>query len=250
MIDLCNKRILVTGASSGIGRAVAYQAAALGASVILIGRDVDRLKEARSSLAGTGHEHYSVDVTDSPAVEQIIQTSVANAGVISGFVHSAGIEKTIPFRVSTPKLFAEVFAVNVFAGFETARILSQKGVVAPSGASFVFLSSVSGKIGDSGKVVYCASKSALLAGVKALALELAAKKIRCNSVLPGCVETEMVKRLFESIPAEAKQKIISKHPLGLGTPEEVASLICFLLSEKARWITGSDYVIDGGYTAQ
>jgi NAD(P)-dependent dehydrogenase (short-subunit alcohol dehydrogenase family) len=216
----------------------------------LFGRNTERLEETYNSLAGKGHEYYSVDVTDYTKVEQIIRQSVTINGTISGFVHCAGIEKTIPFKASTPQLFKEVFDINVFVGFEIARIISQKGMFDTGGTSFVFISSVMGLLGEPGKIAYCSSKSALLAGTKAMALELAIKKIRCNCVLPGIVETEMVKKLFNTIPPEAKKKIIDNHPLGLGKPDDIASLVCFLLSDQARWITGSEYIIDGGYSAK
>ncbi len=248
MINLAGKRILITGASSGIGRATAQLAAKLGASIILLGRNNDRLKVTHESLEGKGHEFYSIDITDYNKVDEIIRSSVAKFGLIDGLVHSAGIEKTIPFNASNPKLFKEVFEVNVFAGFEIARLLSKKNIANPAGASHVFISSASAVVGEPGKVIYCSSKSALSAGVKALALELSIKRIRCNCVLPGCVDTDMIKILFESIPIEAKQSIISKHPLGIGQPEDVAYLVCFLISDKAKWITGSEYIIDGGYS--
>jgi NAD(P)-dependent dehydrogenase (short-subunit alcohol dehydrogenase family) len=250
MINLTGKRILVTGASSGIGKAVSKAAASEGASIILFGRNIKRLEESYNSLDGSGHEFYSVDLTDYAKVENILRLSVSSYGPISGFVSCAGIEKTTPLKASTPKIFKEVFEINVFAGFEIIRIISQKGLVDPTGASYVLLSSVMGRLGELGKVVYCSSKSALSSGMKALALELAVKKIRCNCVLPGIVETEMVKNLFESIPIEAKETIIRNHPLGIGKPDDIASLVCFLLSEKANWITGSEYIIDGGYSAK
>ena len=104
--------------------------------------------------------------------------------------------------------------------------------------------------GQIGRIVYSSSKSALLAGSKALALEYATKGIRSNCVLPGVVKTEMISKLFNNITEEAKNSIIYKHPLGIGSPSDVASLVCYLLSDKARWITGADYVIDGGYNAK
>lgn len=250
MVSLEGKRILVTGASSGIGRTIAQQAALLKASLILFGRNDERLKATHQSLEGVGHEYYPIDVTDYTRVEEIIRLSVAGAGAINGFVHSAGIEKTRPFKASSPQLFKEIFEVNTFAGFEIARILSQKKIVSSSGASYVFISSVNALLGDAGKIMYCSSKSALLSGVKAMALELALKKIRCNCVLPGYVNTEMIKKAFDSISPEAKQEIINRHPLGLGDPEDVAFLVCFLMSDNAKWITGSDYIIDGGYSCK
>jgi NAD(P)-dependent dehydrogenase (short-subunit alcohol dehydrogenase family) len=249
MINLEGKRILVTGASSGIGKAFSVQAASLGASLILWGRNTEKLKETLISLKGSGHEYHAFDITDYSLAEYNITQSVANGRKINGFVHSAGIEKTTPLKASTPQVFKEMFEVNVFAAFEVARILSRKSIADPAGASFIFLSSVKGKLGDPGKVAYCSSKSALLAGVRAMALELAGKKIRCNCVLPGIVNTPMTEKLFESVPPEARQKIIDSHPLGLGSPEDVSNLICFLISDQARWITGSEYIIDGGYSA-
>ncbi len=250
MGSLAGKRIIVTGASSGIGKAVAQEAARLGASLILIARNKERLYETFVSLCGSGHQQYIVDVTDYPKLEEIIVGDIKQFGPIGGFVHSAGIEKTLPLRASKNSVFKEVFETNVFSGFEIARILSQKNMFDSKGASFVFLSSVMGNHGEQGKVIYCSSKSALLAGSKAMAIELAPKKIRCNCVLPGIVETEMVSQLFETIPLDAKERIIGKHPLGLGKPEDIAALIMFLMSDKARWITGGEYVIDGGYSAQ
>jgi NAD(P)-dependent dehydrogenase (short-subunit alcohol dehydrogenase family) len=249
MINLEGKRILVSGASSGIGKAFAVQAASSGATLILWGRNAARLEGTYNSLKGPGHKFHAFDITDYSLVEKHILGSVAGGSKISGFVHCAGIEKTIPLKASTPEVFKEIFEINVFAAFEIARILSRKNIADPAGASFVFLSSVSGKSGDPGKVAYCSSKSALLAGVKAMALELAGKKIRCNSLLPGIVSTPMTEKLFESVSPEAKQKIIERHPLGIGTPEDVSNLICFLISDQARWITGSEYIIDGGYSA-
>lgn len=250
MISLKDKRILVTGASSGIGESVAILASKLGAKLIIIGRNSERLNSTFENLEGTGHEQFICDVTDYIRIEDIIQTSVKMNGPISGFVHSAGIEKTLPLKASKNQFFREVFETNVFSGFEISRIISNKGIYNSTGTSFVFISSVMGKLGEPAKVIYCSSKSAILSGVKAMALELAPKKIRCNCVLPGIVETEMVKNLFCSIPEDAKEKIISKHPLGIGKPEDIASLIIFLLSDHARWITGSEYIIDGGYSAQ
>jgi NAD(P)-dependent dehydrogenase (short-subunit alcohol dehydrogenase family) len=106
-----------------------------------------------------------------------------------------------------------------------------------------------GILGKEGKVAYCASKSALISGVKAMALELSSKKIRCNTVLPGMIMTEMAEEMFRTLPQSSVDNIISSHPLGLGKPEDVANLAVFLLSDKSSWITGSDFVIDGGYSA-
>lgn len=249
MFNLSNKKILITGASSGIGKAVAQFASSLGARLVIIARNRERLQQTFDKLEGGNHEQFVCNVTDYSLLNDVISESIRNSGYFSGFVHCAGIEKTLPLRVSKNSIFKDIFEINVFSAFEIARLLAQKGNYNPSGTSIILISSVMGIKGEIGKVSYCASKSALLAGSKALALELAPKKIRCNCVLPGVVQTEMITTLFESISEESKQNIVSKHPLGLGMPDDVAALICFLLSNEARWITGSEYVIDGGYTA-
>jgi NAD(P)-dependent dehydrogenase (short-subunit alcohol dehydrogenase family) len=145
--------------------------------------------------------------------------------------------------------YNEIFSVNVFSGFELAKIISKKNYINDAGGSFVFISSIMGMVGQPGKIGYCASKGALLAGSRAMALELAAKKIRVNCVCPSIVETEMTEKLFQGLPEESKQEIIKMHPLGLGKPEDVASAALFLLSDTSRWITGSQLVVDGGYSA-
>jgi NAD(P)-dependent dehydrogenase (short-subunit alcohol dehydrogenase family) len=249
MINLKNQRILITGASSGIGKAIAQKVSHLGAQVILFGRDLDRLSILKSTLNNLPNEMYATDLTKFNDVAEIIKSSVLTNGPINGLVHCAGIQKILPFKASTPKVFKEVFEINVFAGFEIARIIVNNNIQSEALTSFVFISSVMGKLGDAGEVIYCASKGALVSGVKALAIELASKNIRCNCILPGIVKTEMSKRLFESIPDNSKEKIIAAHPLGLGTPDDIASITAFLLSSEAKWITGSDFIVDGGYSA-
>ena len=249
MIDLKGKRILVTGASSGIGKSFCLKAASLGASLILWGRDEMRLKELFHSLQGSGHQYAAFDLTDFKVASNLIDDSVSDGRKINGFVHSAGIEKTIPFRISNPKVFKEVFEINVFAAFEIARLLSRRDIADPSGASFIFISSVKGKLGEPGKVAYCSSKSALLAGVRAMALELANKKIRCNCILPGVVDTPMARNMLESVLSETRQSILDKHPLGLGNADDVSNMLCFLISDLSNWVTGSEFIIDGGYSA-
>lgn len=248
MNDLSGKLILITGASSGLGKAISQKTSSLGARVVLLGRNEKRLKETLDSLSGEGHSYYSIDITKYELLNDIIDGIVNSSGPISGFVHCAGIDKTIPFRLSKPPLFKEIFEINVFAAFEIARIISQKKYLSPKGGSYVFLSSVLGKLGESGEVAYSASKSALLSGVKSMALELSEKMIRCNCILPGCIETDMLRRLFNSIPVESKENIIKMHPLGIGKPADVAALVSFLLSDEGKWITGAEYIIDGGYS--
>lgn len=250
MNSLSEKNIVITGASSGIGRQIAIEASKYSANIVLIARDADRLEETKRNLCQGKHLALPFDVTDYSLIEDAVSRIVAELGEISGFVHSAGIELTVPFKNMKPELYEKLFGVNVISGFEFARIISKKKYHNPDGTSFVFISSVMGKIGKEAKVGYCASKSALTSSVKAMALELASKRIRCNTIYPGVVKTELVNRLFELLPESSINEIVREHPLGLGDPNNIADLILFLLSDKSKWITGSEYVIDGGYSAK
>lgn len=249
MINLTNKHIVVTGASSGLGKAISILASELGARLSIMGRDKKRLDNTLDLLEGQEHQTFTIDITDFGFLENIVNKAVSEQGPIDGFVHSAGIEKTLPLRLTKPEVFKELMDVNLIAGFELARLISQKKSVNQTGASYVFISSIRGILGESGLTAYSASKAALLAASRTVAIELSSKNVRCNCILPGIVETEMVQKLFSSIPEDAKTKIINKHPLGIGKPEDVAYLACFLLSDRARWITGAEYIIDGGYSA-
>lgn len=246
---LAGKTILVTGASSGIGRECALTLSGLGAHLILIGRNRERLMDAYRNLSGEGHIYFSQDITHYDKLAGVIADSVEKLGRISGFIHAAGKEITLPLRSMKPGYYEDLMAINVIAGFELARIISRKNNFDSEGASFVFIASVLAKLGTAGKIGYSASKGALIPGVKAMALELASKRIRVNCILPGVVETKMVREMFRKLPAEAKATISDRHPLGLGTPEDIACLCTFLLSKGARWITGADLVVDGGYSA-
>ncbi len=249
MIDLSGKHILITGASSGIGRAIAILAAKLGAVLTIAGRNSDRLNDTLNNLSGVGHLPILVDITDYDKLTDQLKAAINTNGAFSGFVHSAGIEKTLPLKATTPSVYRDLFEINVIAGFEIARQIARKDNFNPDGASFLYISSIRGILGEPALIAYSTSKSALLSGVKSMAMELASKKIRCNSILPGVVKTKMIEQRFEMIPQAAVDKITEKHPLGLGTPEDVANLAVFLMSDASRWITGSSIVIDGGYSA-
>ncbi|MGA1791375.1 MAG: SDR family NAD(P)-dependent oxidoreductase [bacterium] len=249
MHSMKDRNIVITGASSGIGRECALACCSAGAHVVLIDKDDKGLRETQASLAGTGHLSYCQDITRFESLEGIIAASVEKLGEISGLIHAAGIEMTMPFRVLKPALFNQVFSVNVIAGIELARTITKKRYISSDGASLVYIASVMGINGQPGKTAYCASKGALIAAVRSMALELAPNNIRVNAVSPGVVDTPMSQKLFSEIPEAAQQAVISMHPLGLGRPDDIAQACLFLLSDAARWITGTNLIIDGGYSA-
>ncbi len=250
MADLQAKNILITGASSGIGRTCAILASKHGATVNLIGRNKDRLLDTFQQLDKGNHQFYIFDVTNFNDIENLVDGIVSKTGKINGFIHSAGVEATIPIQAMNIEKYQNIYSVNVIAAFEIARILSKKKYANENGGSYVFISSVMGLVGQKGKVAYCSSKSALIGGSKALALELAIKKIRINCILPGLVKTEMTNAMLASLPENSVNEIIKKHPLGIGEPEDIANASLFLLSDGSKWITGTNLIIDGGYTAE
>lgn len=250
LFSLSNKTILITGASSGIGRSCAVQCSKMGASLLLMGRNVDELNRTISELQpGTKVEMIVADFSKMIDLELLIAEKILTIGKIAGFIHCAGVEKTLPLKKQTSEVFQSIFDINVFAGFELAKIISLKKYKAEK-ASFVFIASVAGMVGESGKTIYSASKGAVISGARSMSMELARSDIRVNSISPAMVKTPILEKMFDGIGEEATQNIIKKHPLGIGEPEDVANACVFLLSDAAKWITGTNLVVDGGYTAQ
>lgn len=248
LVDLTNKNIVITGASSGIGKANAILCSKLGAKVILIGRDQAKLETTLLQMEGDGHLVYAMDITNFEQIDDLISEVVHKNGKISGFVHSAGIEMTRPLKILKQENWTSVFAINVFAGFEFAKSITKNKNIEDT-ASIIFISSIVGILGQPGKIAYGASKGALVSGVKSMALEFANRNIRVNAVLPALIETEMSNSIIESIGEEGRKNILNMHPMGFGKVEDVANSCAFILSDAAKWITGTEFIIDGGYSA-
>jgi len=249
IFSLKNKNILITGASSGIGKQCAITCSNQGANIILVARDKNRLSETKNRLSGERHFSLSQDITIFSELENTIKASVEEVGKIDGFIHSAGIEKTLPLKMMNSDIYNKIYDVNVIAGFEIAKIIA-KNKYSGSNPSFVFIASIRGFLGKPGAIGYCSSKGALISGMKAMALELSRKNIRVNSISPAIVKTKMTKQLFKNLPEKSKNEIISMHPLGLGKPDDVANACIYLLSDASKWITGTNLIVDGGYSAK
>lgn len=249
--SLVGKNVLITGASSGIGRQCAISCCQMGASVILIGRRKEKLAETVGLLPICNNLCYEFDVTNYLKIESLIADAITKTGLINGFIHSAGIEFTLPLSHTKPTHYQKLFATNVVAGFEFAKILSKKRYLDPKGGSFVFISSIMGFLGEVAHSAYCSSKGALIAGTKALALELVEKKIRVNCVSPAQIEgTEMTIKMLENSSEQNKTIKIGMHPLGYGKTIDVANGCIYLLSEASAWVTGTNLIIDGGYSSK
>lgn len=251
IFTLSGKVIVITGASSGIGRACAILCAEMGAKIVLLGRDRERLEATREAMRGSpDHLLYAVDLTDYDGVDAVVKDAVAKAGKLHGVIHSAGISTTLPLKLVTPDKMDLFFRTNVYGAINLTKQVTRKAVMADSGGSIVFISSVMGAVGEVGKTLYSLTKGALISASKSLAIELAPRSIRVNCVAPGVVETPMSANAVYSQDEQLLNRIKSCHPLGLGRAEDVANSCVFLLSDAARWITGTTLFVDGGYTAR
>lgn len=248
-LGLNQKTVLVTGASSGIGRQTAILASKHGARVALVARRIDALEEVAAELHGTGHSIVSYDLAILEGIPAMVRRVADDLGGLDGLVHSAGIHRTLPLKSIQSADVRALFDINVTAAIMLAKGFRHKQVTKPA-SSIVFLSSAIGLVGQSGVGVYSATKGAVLTLTKSLALELAREDIRVNCVCPGVVRTAMADGLRDRIGADSFQSVSDAHPLGLGEPSDVANAILFLLSGASRWITGSALTVDGGYTAQ
>jgi NAD(P)-dependent dehydrogenase (short-subunit alcohol dehydrogenase family) len=249
LFTLKDKNIIITGASSGIGRECSIMCSQMGANVVLLARNEKRLDAVHKSLSQGENLYFSVDLRDTSKFASILTASVSKLGPISGFVHSAGVEFTMPIRDLTVDIYQELLSINVISCFELARAISSKRYIDIRGSSFVFISSVAGIVGRPGILAYSASKGALISGARAMAVEFAKKRINVNTVSPGLVQTPLLERLLARLDDAQKKKRLEGYPLGIGKPLDVASACIFLLSDAARWITGTNLIVDGGYTA-
>ena len=244
--DLTGKRILVTGASSGIGRACAVCASHLGAVVILTGRRCGALEETLSKCEGCGHLIVAGDIAESGFVNNLAE----EAGRIDGLVHAAGIAPMAPIGILTAEQLDGVMKTNYCSFLDLMKHYSKKRYRGER-LSVVVVSSVSCSAGWAGGVAYCGSKGALSASVRALAMELAPKGVRVNAVCPSNIRTPLYEAGALDVNDDlALKELLKKQPLGLGEPEQVAWPVCFLLSDAASFITGVNLPVDGGYLAQ
>lgn len=241
--SLKNKTILVTGASSGIGRATAIECSKMGASVIITARNEERLNETFILLEGAGHQKIIADLTLRDEVDNFAEAIPQ----LDGLVNNAGIDKISPIQFINRNDFDDILAINTRAPFFLTQHLYKKKKFNKN-SSVVFVSSIAGVFTVTpGGTIYGISKSALNTFMKYAALEMAQKGIRCNSVNPGMVETLLINKGEYS--SGDKEKNIAKYPLKrYGQPEEIAFGIIYLLSDASSWVTGISLVIDGGFT--
>ena len=241
--SLYGRTILVTGASSGIGRTTAIECSRMGSRLIITGRNRESLDEVLQELQGDGHQSVIADLTQADQVENLL----SQLPVVDGVVLCAGQGTVVPFKMADRKKIDPIFEINYFAPVELLRLLIKKKKLV-NGSSVVFVSSIGGvdsiTIGNS---IYGASKAALNSAMRFCALELASKQIRVNSVCPGMVNTRLIQG--GAVSEEQHQADMQKYPLKrYGEPQDIAYGIIYLLSNASSWVTGHSLVIDGGYT--
>lgn len=243
--SLAGKTILITGASSGIGRETAIACSRMGATVVITARNAERLQETMNSLHRDGQEHkqLTADLTLTDEVTRL----VASLPPLDGAVLCAGNSTTLPLQFGTREKFDNMFDVNFFAPVELLRLLYKKKLLV-KGASVVLLASIGGTHSFMpGNGVYGASKAALNSLMKYAAREYASRKIRVNSICPGMVDTPLIHR--GTITEEQLAEDAKKYPLGrYGRPDDIANGAIYLLSDASSWLTGHDLVIDGGFS--
>lgn len=241
--SLEGKTVLVTGASSGIGKASAIECSKLGARVIITARNEERLSQTLHLLEGSGHQMYLCDLNNNEEIDNL----VSQLPEIQGFISNAGYTKILPVQFINSADINGIFQVNAVAPMLLLQKLLKKKKL-KKGASVVFTSSLAGlgtcSVGNS---MYAASKGAISAFIRCVALELAPKNIRVNAVCPAMVDTGILDS--GTVSKEQLENDQKNYPLGrYGTPEEIAWAMVYLLSDAAGWITGDNLVLDGGVT--
>lgn len=239
------KTILVTGAASGIGKATALQCSKMGAKVVMLDINEDGLNSTKNEILDGNVEIFAVDLTD---YDKLCNT-VAQFPKFDGVASNAGIVLSLLAKFNEPSDMERIFNINTFSHINLVQqLISQKKL--NKGASIVFTSSMSGVFcGLAGGSLYGASKSAILGYSKALAIELAPRGIRVNTIHPGMIDTPLTNGT--ALSKELLEEDAKKYPLGrYGAPEEVAYSIIYLLSDATKWMTGTQLLIDGGYSVK
>lgn len=237
--------LLVTGASSGMGEEIAASLSST-YNIVLGGRNNDRLEAVRGKCADGYHITWAYDLSNVENLEESLSQLIAQEGIkVSRFVHCAGSMKMYPVRMLQPALFEEAYHVNVVSAALIMKVLTSKRVNNKSLKSAVFISSNISNFGAKAFSVYASSKAALDGLMRSLAVELA-PSVRVNSVLPGGVHTRMTDTMYED--QALIDRMAATYPLGLGNVTDIRDAVAFLLSDRARWITGQQLTVDGGRT--
>lgn len=249
LLNIKDRRYLVTGAASGIGRATALLLSEMGAKVLLVDINEERLRMVQSECDNET-DVLVLDLTDDSAIKPRIKEKVSTFGKLHGFVHCAGLPYIAPIKVVNAEKTEKLYKLNTYAAIELAKVCSSKQIYAGEYGSFVLISSVYGLVGSAANVGYAMSKGAIIAITKSMAMELVSNGIRVNCVAPGFIKTPMAKKVDGMMDESYDERLNALHPMGLGDVEDIANAILFLFSDMSKWMTGAVLNVDGGFTAQ
>ena len=249
-VDFGNLWVVLTGASSGIGRAVARQLALCGARVVLVGRDEARLKQTAALLPDRASRVLVLDLKETERIAPRLRQLSQEIGRLYGLCYCSGVVETRPLASFNPEKFRDMMDLNLTAGLELTKVICRHDVMVEEGGSILFMASIYGWVGMPGQLSYSATKGAMLAAARTLAAELARRRIRVNTLSPGLVHTPMTESALQLLSKQQIRELEAAYPLGSGQPEDVARSAAFLLAPQSAWITGADLIIDGGYTAR
>ncbi len=249
MIKFNGENILVTGASDGLGKAICLLLNSLGANVIGIARNESKLEQLKEEMAYKEKFSYvirdlSIDIDELP---NLVSKIAKEYGKLTGLVYAAGKLELLPIKALDSNSIDSLYNVNFKSLLMTTKGFADKRNSLEN-SSIVYISSISSILGIKGMISYSTSKGAINSLVKTLAVEVSNRKIRVNSILPGHVETNMTLQNKDANSKEYLNELETMYPLGLGEPEDIANIVTFLLSDKSRWITGQNIVVDGGRT--
>lgn len=249
-LSIEGKTIVITGGASGIGRQCAIDFSNVGANLILLDINEEQLSVTKGLCnPDVKCSYYRCDLTNIEAVDLVVKQAVAENGLINGMLYCAGIEKTLPYNKLSAADYDRIYSVNVVGAMNLLKYLTKKGNRTDN-AKYVLIASITALVGRPGVAAYAASKGAIVSIVKTLALEMASKGMTINCISPGTILTPLMQNLLESLSEEQQTERKAGFPLGLGQPSDIANTAMFLLSDGARWITGQNIVVDGGYTSR
>ena len=245
-MDLTGKRILVTGASGGMGKETSILLSKLGAKVVMCDMNEESLVDTFSKLEGKGHSWYVFNLNSLDLIDDLIKKIVEEGGPLDGYAHCAGVSRSRPLKMTKPEDIMDQMKPNFFSFVEIVRCLSIKNRLNDE-SSIVAISSIASVMGKQTKVAYSASKAALDGAIRCLICDLRKKRVRVNSIMPCWVNTRMYQGYIERFTDTFEiLEIKEKQYMGVTEPIEVANTIAFLLSDAAKTITGTSILIDGG----
>lgn len=241
--DLKGKNILVTGSSSGIGKACALLLSEQGSTVVITGRNEKRLNDTLLQLKGENHKVIVADLSNEEGINNLKNN--LNNLKLDGIVHCAGVVKPLPLKFIKQHHITDIFNINYNAPVLLSSALLYGGYI-NSGASIIFISSISSSYPFYGGALYVSTKAALEAYAKTLALEFAPKKIRSNIISPGLVDTPILEESKNANSEKMVNDYEKKYPFGFGKPTDIANMVVFLSSNASGWITGQNILMEGG----